>query len=152
MVPFSGRTVKSADRRRALTFQPATLLFSPFCPLACLWLPDSMELPSYILKGLLRNPQVCSFFHAVCSSPYLHLSFNSPFLSLSLKKGRYFRLFNFCFCHPLTPTNSGESPALPFSHHFAPNGVFFSANILLFYFAGCFVLCASLKALFSSNH
>lgn len=38
------------------------LLCSPFYRVACLWLPKSMELPSYILKGLLRNPPACSFF------------------------------------------------------------------------------------------
>lgn len=67
MVPFL-RTrwthceVCRQEKSSFFSTQPASLLSSPFCSVACLWLPESMELPSYILKGLLRNPPVCSFF------------------------------------------------------------------------------------------
>lgn len=68
------------------------LLCSPFCRVACLWLPESMELPSYILKGLLRNPPACSFF------------IHSALLSLFTSK-----------CQPLSPPRS-PSP----TPHFPP--------------------------------
>jgi len=87
--PFSGLSGHTV--RSALSFHPALLLRSPFCSVACLWLPQSMELPSYILKGLLRNPPVCVFFsiQPIPSSPLFtfecqSLLSSSFFLSLRL--------------------------------------------------------------------
>ncbi len=122
--PFSGlpgHTVKSADRRRALSFQhePALLLSSPFCAVACLWLPESMELPSYILKGLLRNPPVCSFFIPStllslftfeCQSIPSFSSLSLP-VCISLKKYFCIPLFSFCFSHSLPPAHSDAAPS-----------------------------------------
>lgn len=79
--PFSGlrlhgHTVKSADRRRELSFQYNLRCF--FLSLGCVC--RSMELPSYILKGLLRNPPVCAFFFFYPPFPiYIGVSV-SPFL------------------------------------------------------------------------
>lgn len=85
---------KSADRRRALFNSTCVAAFSPFCSVACLWLPESMELPSYILKGLLRNPPVCSFF----IQPALLSLFTSECQSLPLFLPHFcIPPFNSCF-------------------------------------------------------
>lgn len=124
------------------------LLSSPFCSVACLWLPESMELPSYILKGLLRNPPVCGFFIQSallslftfeCQSLPLFLSAS---VCISLKKVLLHSTIQFLFFSLFTtcPLRC-RAPSL-FSHHLAP--IFFCLN----YFGFCFLdlnFCAHLS-------
>lgn len=86
-----------------------------------------MELPSYILKGLLRNPPVCSFF----IQPALLSLFTSECQSLPLFLPHFcIPPFNSCFFLTLLhlPTLL-QPPPLAFSHHFVPDfslSIFFS--------------------------
>lgn len=98
--------------------QPALLLSSPFCSVACLWLPESMQLPSYILKGLLRNPPVFGFFILLSLFTFECQSASfSPCICLYLSK-KYFciPLFSFCFSHSIPPAHFSAA-LLAFSRH-----------------------------------
>lgn len=97
--PVSGLTVKSAHTR-ALSFHGGPRRLSPLCPLGCLRLLDSVEMPSYILKGLLRNLPACSFFTL---SSLLPIYTPLPFCLYLSFKTLCIPSFNFCFSHSHRP-------------------------------------------------
>ena len=120
--PFSGlpgHTVKSADRRRALSFQPnlrrRSALLSVLglvCGCRRLW-----NCPHTYWRGLLRNPPVCSFFiqsallslfTSECQSlpPLL-----APSVCITPKKVLLHSTIQFLFfSHSFTPARSSVGP------------------------------------------
>lgn len=148
--PWTHCKVCWQEKSSFFSTQPAMLLSSPFCSVACLWLPESMELPSYILKGLLRNPPVCGFFIQSallslftfeCQSLPLFLSAS---VCISLKKVLLHSTIQFLFFSLFTtcPLRC-RAPSL-FSHHLAP--IFFLPKLFWLLFSRFKLLCASLKA------
>lgn len=125
-----------------LSAQPASLLSSPFCSVACLWLPESLwSCPHTYWRGFWGIHQCAAFSSGLPFSPYLHLSVNlslfllSPSVCISLLKKKEALLHSTILLLLLSlsstcPLGCPPPLLLSFSHHLAP--IFFSSYIFFF--------------------
>lgn len=79
--PWTHCKVCWQEKSSFFSTQPASPLCSPFCSGACLWLPETMELPSYILKGAFEESTSVQLFHPVCAPLpiYIWVSISASF-------------------------------------------------------------------------